>query len=270
MDRFAIERPDHAPLRDPRDELKGILAKLGYDHESKQEAILSGERPPFLKIDNTAPREERRAKTLAAIKDGAGVIAQAQLEFGQFRGVADFLVKEHGKSELGDYHYEAWDAKLGLRVNPTFVIQLCCYAEMLQNIQGIDPEFITVILGDGKREKLGTNAYFQYYLARKNAFLQSQEQFDIDCPPDPIASKGWEDWSEYAQKKLKESDHLFLVAAITRSQIRKLNKAGITSVHQLAISSNKSVPGIAPDILLRLKGQADVQIKTREKPVSGW
>lgn len=70
--------------------------------------------------------------TRLAMQFGADIIYQAPLSLERFTGRSDFLIKVTGASILGDYHYEIWDTKLALSVKPSFPIQLCCYAEMLE------------------------------------------------------------------------------------------------------------------------------------------
>ena len=72
---------------------------------------------------------------------------QAYLENGPLNGIADFLVRAPGRSELGDFHYQAWDAKLAHRSKPYFLIQLCAYAEMLEEAQDRLPGHVGVVLG---------------------------------------------------------------------------------------------------------------------------
>lgn len=72
-------------------------------------------------------------------------------------------------------------------------------------------------------------------------------------------SKNWGDWSNYAEKLLTEQDHLFLVASITRGQIKKFNQAGITTMQELVDSNQDLVAGINPAVFQRLKDQAALQ-----------
>src|SRR5437870_13834098 len=58
------------------------------------------------------------------------------------RWILRFLSPCKSTSKLGNHSYEVWDTKLARRAKPYFVIQLCCYAEMLEAIQGFRPEFI--------------------------------------------------------------------------------------------------------------------------------
>ncbi|MDX8389380.1 MAG: TM0106 family RecB-like putative nuclease, partial [Mariprofundaceae bacterium] len=164
-------------------------------------------------------------------------------------------------------HYEIWDTKLSKKMKPTYVIQLCCYAEMLQTVQGMLPENITVALGSGEKEILRTNDYFYYYQSLKNSFIRDQNQFDSNNMPDPADSKQWCDWSNYAEQILMEKDHLLQVATITRSQIKKLNAFGIQTMAALANSTEVHIPNMNPVIFTRLKSQARIQIASRDKDV---
>jgi predicted RecB family nuclease len=258
MDRFVIEQPDQAPDKDPDDALMGMLAQKGYAHEDAMEATLTEQGLSLVKIDSGS-KEEKREQTISAMNDGIDIIVQARLELDQFGGFADFLVKVSGQSQLGDYHYEVWDTKLANKIKPTFIIQLCCYAEMLEAIQGCRPEIITVALGNGEKVRLRTSDFYYYYQSLKSAFLLDQNNFDPDIRPDPADSKSWADWSDFAEQLLTEQDHLFQVANITRGQIKKLNHAGITTMQQLADSALSHVSGINPAVLEKLKSQASIQ-----------
>lgn len=258
MDRLTLDRPDSTPTKDTPDPLLTTLTEKGYAHEAQIEAELASQGYRITRIEG-ASNEEKLAQTLAAMREGADVITQGRLELPPLAGYADFLVKVPGASQLGDYHYEVWDAKLANSAKPTFVIQLCCYAEMLDAMQGGLPQTITLALGTGERQALRTADYYAYYQSLKNTYLTEQENFDPDQPPDPADSKSWGDWSGHAEQLLLSRDHLFQVANISRGQIKKLNQSGITTMTALAQSKLDRVPGINPLILARLKDQAAIQ-----------
>ena len=258
MDRLVIEQPDIPSEKDPGDPLMRLLAHKGYAHEDALEATLTGQGLSLIKIESGS-KEEKREQTLVAMHEGVDVIVQARLELDDFGGFADFLVKVSGPSQLGDYHYEVWDTKLATKIKPTFVIQLCCYAEMLESIQGYLPAFITVALGNGEQTKLRTRDYFYYYQSLKAAFLNCQNNFDPDKAADPAESRNWANWSGVAEQLLIEKDHLFQVANITRGQIKKLNQANIATMQQLADTTLGHVSGINPGVLEKLKSQAAIQ-----------
>ena len=190
MSRFVIDKPEGAPQKDADDALMSLLQKMGYEHEDAWEAKLANEGKSIIKI-NGKSQSEQYAATISAMKKGVDVIVQGRLERAPFAGYADFLVKVSGASKLGDFHYEVWDTKLASTLKSSFVIQLCCYAEMLEFIQGIRPKQISVALGNGEFSVLRTNDYFHYYLTLKQSFLSMQHNFETNEMPDPAESKGF-------------------------------------------------------------------------------
>ncbi len=137
------------------------------------------------------------------------------------------------------------------------------YAEMLEAVQGVRPEKITVALGNGENTVLRTSDYYYYYQALKQAFLQAQADFNAENVPDPSGSKSHGSWSGYAEQLLLERDHLFQVATISRGQIKKLNAAGVCTVDDLLERAPTFVPGINPSVYERLKAQASIQCASR-------
>ena len=266
MARYVIERPNDAPEKDDDDALMGLLQQHGYAHEDALEAQFVSEGRSLVKIEG-GTQEDKWHKTVEAMRSGVAVIVQGRLEQVPFAGFSDFLIKIHGTSNLGDYHYEVWDTKLSSTLKPSFVMQLCCYTEMLEAIQGVRPKNITVALGNGEVVVLRTNDYFYYYQSLKQSFLDDQGQFDADHMPDPADSKNLGSWSDFAEKILVERDHLSQVATITRGQIKKLNAAGIETMQQLVEVDQLSVSGIAPSIYERLRDQASIQFSSRGQEV---
>ena len=264
MDRCAMESPSIAPKKDPEDALKSVLQAKGFTHEDEQESNFRDQELSVFRVESTNSKEQVEL-TLSAMKNGVDVIAQARLENNQFLGFADFLIKVAGSSKLGDYHYEVWDTKLASKVKPTFAIQLCCYSEMLEAIQGVFPQNITVLLGTNEKVSLRTSEYFYYYLELKKSFLSTHIQFNSNNMPDPAESKSWGNWSAFAKQLLIEKDHLLQVANILRGQIKKLNQADIRTMKQLADTNMENIKGINTLVFQRLKAQASIQIASAGK-----
>lgn len=264
MNRFKLECPEYEIQQDPEDPLMKLLQGKGYQHEEDFILKLRDEGLQVLEIEEKGKQAQLKA-TLNAMKDGVEVICQGYLSMPPFSGYSDFLVKVSGKSNFGDYHYEVWDAKLSKSLKPYFAIQLCCYAEMLENIQGRRPEFIVVVLGDEKKEWLRTVDYFNYYLNLKNAFINQQNKFHPDDMPDPANSKELGLWKGHAETLFKEKDHLIRVANITRNQIKALNKMGIETMTELAITKHDKVRRISDLVFQKLKNQAAIQLKSEDK-----
>jgi len=89
---------------------------------------------------------------------GADVIYQAPLSGSGFRGMADFLVKTTDG-------YEVWDAKLSKSPKPQHGVQLCCYADMLSQMQHtkVSPRACLVLNGASQITPLDVHSYEAYY-----------------------------------------------------------------------------------------------------------
>jgi predicted RecB family nuclease len=258
MDRLYLEQPDRVTPDEANDELQ-IYADAGISHEASFVTSLEGEGKDLCWIKGSSRHEKARA-TRQAIMDGREIIFQAYLTLKPFAGYADFLARV----SADPLRYEVWDTKLAKTPKPYYLIQLCCYAEMLESIQGQWPEFVEVILGNGTRQRFRTEDYWYYYQQLKTAFLEQMAAFDADGDhpvPDPRADHGR--WQSHAENWLLQRDHLFQVANISVSQIKKLNDAGIETLAQLAKSRKTRIPRLSDDSYRRLVAQAAVQMQTR-------
>ena len=196
------------------------------------------------------------------MQEGKDIIVQGYLTLAPFAGSSDFLVKVKGPSNLGDYHYEVWDTKLSKKLKPYFAIQLCCYSEMVAEIQGVMPKKIAVVLGNNKIEHLNIDNYFAYYKTLKNAFL-TFHQDEQPTLPDPAESRNYGRWSNVAKKQLEIRDHLSQVAGLSRGQIKNLEKAGICTMQELAQSDLAHISNMSPAIFQQNKQQTQLQIASR-------
>src|SRR5262249_30013486 len=88
------------------------------------------------------------ALTAAALQAGAAVVYQAALQSadGEWGGRADFLIRVDRPSALGFWSYEAVETKLARSTRAPALIQLSLYSELLQSIQGIEPERMHLVL----------------------------------------------------------------------------------------------------------------------------
>ena len=121
MERWRLHDPGISDLMDPKDKMLSLLQDKGYQHEEDFLETLNKQQKSVILIER-APTDVMQTKTREALNSGADVIAQAYLEFENFGGFADFLIKVPGKSNLGDYHYEVWDTKLSKKMKPYFAI----------------------------------------------------------------------------------------------------------------------------------------------------
>jgi uncharacterized protein len=260
MDRWKAEFP-HEIKPDEADESHALLQKLGNEHEDRFLQKLKDEGVDVAEIA-VAPSEVSELETIKAMRDGRQVIYQGVISCGNFSGRTDFLYKVDGASNLGNFHYEVWDTKLAKKAKPYFVIQLCCYAEMLRTIQEVLPQSISIILGDLSQKSFRTSDYISYYRELKRTFLDFHKSFSREEPPEDCLPGTFSKWKNFAQELLTGRDDLSLIANIRKVQIRKLKDAGFKKTAELATSKLSSIPAMAPDTFDKLRGQARLQLKT--------
>ena len=207
-------------------------------------------------------------ETRAAMVRGDDVIYQASLRHGAFAGVADFLLRVPGASDLGDWHYEVADTKLARSPKSKFLIQLCFYADLIAQIQGFPPEQVHLFLGDGTERSYRTADYMAYFAKIRERYLhyiaELQTAESKSTYPDPVPHCAMCRWSDACDSRRKEDDHLSQVANISKVQIQRLQETGITTLEALAKSPEETrVTKIGPEVLARLRHQASLQLGKR-------
>lgn len=243
----------------PDEELE-ILAEKGYEHEKD---ILDSLIAQGKSVVTCERGRDNLSQFRQAMEKGIDVIYQPLLMDDQFLGYADFLVRVEDEGAQSGYSYEVWDSKLARSPRPGFVLQLCLYSEILGGIQGRLPSNFVLALGNGEKRSYPLRSFYYLYRHMKNEFIDFQSSFAPSRPPHPADSSSLGCWSGVGQKILDVTDHLSLVAGITRGQIGKLEGSEIHTVAELAETDRKYVKGMAPDILEKLKEQADLQIRSR-------
>lgn len=261
MDRFHLENPGTLKPNEETDEIK-LVAKTGDQHEADYLASLKKEGKDVVEIARNDPEAE--VKTIAAMKQGHEIIFQGCIALAPFRGYTDFLVRDHtaGDDKLC---YEIWDTKLARKPKPYYLVQLCCYAEMLEALLGERPRKVRVVLGNLEIPAFNTSEFFHYYLQLKEAFLEQMEIFDPAKPPEPQPRADHGRWASHADALLREADHLVRVANISVGQIKKLQSAGVTTVNKLADLKGHAIKELPADTLAVLVEQAQLQLATETK-----
>ena len=140
--------------------------------------------------------------------------------------------------------------------------------EILEHMQGKRPEMLTIILGNKEKVWLRTQDYNAYFYLIKSSLFLFKTNGQTNQLPDPAESKTHGRWSQYAKNILEKWRHLSLIANITRSQIKRLERAGITTIDEAAELSFQSIPRLSDDVLGRIKSQAKLQISSEnlERP----
>jgi predicted RecB family nuclease len=229
-----------------------ILRERGEEHE---DAFLTHLEAKGLRI--ARPRidsgdEAGFDRTLAAMRDGADVIAQATLLDGAWFGRADVLRRVPRPSRLGDWSYEVWDTKLARETKGGSVLQICLYSDLLATVQGARPEFMWVVppRNDFAPDRYRVDDYFAYYrLVRRrleslvgsgsgeaggSGTGESEAAASLPTYPEPVPHCDVCRWWPVCDRQRRDDDHLSLVAGISRLQRRELEPREVTTLETLA------------------------------------
>lgn len=259
MDRHHLENPGTLEPDRPSEEER-LIQRSGDAHEKSVLAELTSARVDLASI-HTRNFAVAHAETIAALEARRQVVYQAALRKGPFEGFSDFIELQP------DGQYSVWDTKLARSPKPYYLVQLCAYSEMLEELTGYRPERCGVILGARNRVEFRIEDFFHYYSRLKRRFLELQDGYSGDPSerPEPMPRADHGRWGSHAERFFEETDHLVRVAGITRGQIKKLNDAGIVTMTQLAASADAKVRALAPDSRQKLAAQAALQCQTLER-----
>lgn len=246
------------PVEDSED--AALLQRRGDAHEATYLATqksLGG----VLEIDRDLPFEVAAARTREVLQSGTRVIFQGALEGGaaalSWGGWSDFLERVETPSALGDFSYEVADTKLKRKPDPKHLLQLALYSDLLAPLQERAPEKAHVLLGDGTRATFRLSEYAAY-ARRTRDRLEAFVANPWITRPSPCAACVLCRWRDHCAGVWESSDSLYRVAGITKSQVGKLEAAGVQTMAGLA-SHEGRIPRLADPTLDRLRTQAMLQ-----------
>jgi predicted RecB family nuclease len=268
-------------LTETRSDTTELVARKGDEHEQTYLAQLRDEgrevvdikNDPgvkiegYLSLDDTAPGLDGTRlgaqRTVDAMKAGAEVIYQGVLFDGvRWRGHSDFLTRVERPSELGAFSYEVADTKLARRVKPYFLLQLCFYSELVEQIQSVAPERMHVVLGTRESKSFRVAEFMAYYRSVKHGFEAVLEAGLSTTYPEPVEHCGLCRWEEHCVARREADEHLSLVARIQRSQRTRLSERGIATLPQLAAAESADrPPRIGTATFESLRAQARLQVE---------
>ena len=226
------------------DPLAAVLRQRGEEHEHK---YVSGLRREGLRIVDlgSVPRDDRPARTLAAMRDGADAIVQAALSNDRWLGYADVLRRVETPSPIfGAWSYEAHDTKLSRETRGGTILQLCLYTELIGEIQGSLPEHFRVIT-PSTTEPYRFDDFSAYYRQVKTKFLEflarrapteapGARNEEREAYPDPVHHCDFCRWFQRCNARRRKDDHLSFVAGLSRIQRVELEGRGIATLAALA------------------------------------
>ena len=242
-----------------------LIKKKGSEHEATYLYKLKSSGLSVVEIPSGVDLKQGVRLTLEAMGEGPDYIYQAVLWNGQWHGYVDLLKRVETPSKFGSFSYEAVDTKLSKQPKPCHVIQLCVYSDLLEQCQNAPPLSFSVVLGSGEEKSFLFQDFAHYYAAIKRQFEAFVGSADPNSRPFPCTACSLCHWRNLCGEQWIREDHLGQVADIRRSQINKLEKAGIATLENLAhLGEDASIPQIAEPTLDTLKSQARLQLTKRE------
>jgi predicted RecB family nuclease len=255
-----------APDVGTTEELQFVFDR-GMAHEEKYLASLEAAGKSIARIETVFDASGRRraeAETVESMRCGVDVVYQGTFFDGAWGGQADFLLRVETPSDLGGWSYEIADTKLARKLKVAALLQMATYAERLTVLQGVAPERIHVVTGDGVSRPwrlVDVAAYGRRARARLEAF--------VDAPPTtgpaPIGYCEQCRWAQRCTTELRDADDLGLVAFLRGDHRDALRAVGISTLAALAAASPELLrsSGIGADARVRLQQQAAEQLRER-------
>ncbi|GAB3071846.1 TM0106 family RecB-like putative nuclease [Intrasporangium mesophilum] len=254
------------------DSLNLVFAK-GLEHER---AYLAQLRADGLDVEDIAqlglkgPAAEEA--TLEAMHRGVDVVYQATFFDGHWVGLADFLLRvdlpDGERSLLGPWRYDIADTKLARRLKVPALLQMATYAARLETLQGVPPQWLTVVTGDQQAHPWRLVDVAPYARRRRAELLDA---IDHPAPTEAVRVQhcGQCRWKERCASEWLDRDDLIQVAGMRADHRARLIELGIPTVRALAESSEVQLAGgLSVATRRRLLQQARLQVAERDSGVA--
>ena len=264
--RVALDLFGDRSLALPDTQIERALKARGLAHEAAIAAARGYPRPDHGR-DNLALAFQ---ETLALMREGHEGIYQGVLLADDMIGMPDLLLREPGPSALGDYRYTVGDVKISRRARSDQALQVAFYAHLLGLVQGVRPERLLLLLGDGREEWFpaeGVGGVFDQALADLLALCKGARSTEPFLKPACAHCP----WRAVCLPALEAADDLSLVPGMTPARRTVLRQAGVGSVSALAashpdrLSKSARMEGAALRPLVR---QAAALVARRPLPAS--
>ncbi|MGB5951199.1 MAG: TM0106 family RecB-like putative nuclease, partial [Ornithinimicrobium sp.] len=171
------------------------------------------------------------------------------------------LLRVERASALGGWSYDIADTKLARRLKVPALLQMATYAVRLEHLQGIAPQWLTVVAGD--------NEHHPWRLVDVSAYTRRARQRLTDAVaerpkthPAPVAYCGQCRWEPRCSAQWRAQDDLCLVAGIRSDQRESLRAEGINTLTDLAQADPEDTAiaaALSPRSRRRLQRQAALQ-----------
>jgi predicted RecB family nuclease len=251
-----------------KDATVDLLQKLGLEHEHRYlRELAQKDGLAVTQIDVNGGWDDAVAQTVRALHEGVDAVYQATFLDAPWGGRADFLVRVNKASALGSWSYEVVETKLARSTKATALVQLCFYSDLLSRIQGLEPQWMHVVLGGtATPERFQVQRYIAYFRKVRNEF-EIAWRLETETYPEPTEHCDVCSWFPLCDTRRRDDDHTSLVAGISRNHRKALAERGVSTVVGLANLVLPPVPKIehvGDAALLRIREQARLQVQDRE------
>jgi predicted RecB family nuclease len=249
-----------------------LLVDKGTRHERDVMRRYVVDRRTVVEVAPRGPREAFAAwvgRVTPELRRGHDVLYQMPFVHRGVRGIADFL--ERVDQPDGSFTYEPVDAKLARSAaKPGHVLQLCFYAEAIEEQLGAGPERLHVELGSGARESLRVQDVLPYWrrLRDRLAALVADPP-TAATEPVPCDHCAFCEFARVCDAQWRAADSLVHVAGMRTADRLPLEEAGVGTIATLAaLEGSPSVVEIDRARVARLRHQAELQVQARRHPQS--
>ena len=246
-----------------------LLRKLGLEHEQRYlRQLTEPDGQSIAQIAIGGNWKDAVSETVQALRRGVDAVYQATFLDGQWGGRADFLVRVNTSSALGPWSYEVVETKLARSTKATALVQLCFYSDLLTRIQGVEPQWMHVVLGGtADPERFPVQRYIAYFRKVRGEFERAWKSAP-DTYPEPTEHCEVCSWFSMCDTRRRADDHPSLVAGISRNQRKALAERSVGTVAALAklnLPTKPKIEHIGAAALLRIREQARLQVQGREQ-----
>ena len=202
------------------DEFSKIITKKGLEHERSYFQHLQCSVPAFRQIEENKNYAIRLEDTLSAIRKEMELVYQGYLEYGDWAGVADFLIKD---SSTGDVRYSVVDTKLSLTPKPSHISQVVIYAILMEGLGLEIPRYGQIVSpsrGEGQKFSIfdfKISDFIDVVQTQMNA-LQSFVFSPQETRPIPCQFCDLCKYKDHRKAELKNSGSIFELSNTTKLQ----------------------------------------------------
>ena len=246
--RVYLDSYGDATLKDPPSD---YFVKLRQDSADHRQNVLAEfgllSRPLYERDDwKTAARATRQLMSEGAETIHRGVLVADGPDGIRYRSRPDILIRQAGKSWLGNWYYVPFNIKLGKKAKPEYQLVATFSAYVLAEIQGVWPETSWLQLKEKRHAVNLERSVPKLQEALDDCLDYRTGVLNLPQPPEVFISRSRCDmcpWLGHCYQEAKEQNHLSLLPGVTMTRYPTLVDLGITTVEALASAKPYELSG---------------------------